>query len=339
MRFNYIIACCAIILAIIFTGCAPAAIANTNTINATTHAPALTQTTAPITPPIIKTITPSNTPTFTNPLSPTLSIPPSPLPTTPLRPIPLKVTYLDVGQADCTIIQYGPSSMIIDAGGNATAASLVTTITKMGISKFDIVIGTHPHEDHIGGMDAVINNFGIGKIYMPKVSNTTKTFEDVLTAIQKKGLSVTTPIPGNTFTLGQDVQCTILAPNNSTYVDLNSYSIVIKLVYGNRSFLFTGDAESDSELEMIAKGYDLKADVLKVGHHGSTSSTSPEFLKAVSPTYAVIFVGKDNTYGHPHQATLDKLNAAGVKIYRTDLNGTITMTLIPGSSISITTGK
>ncbi len=135
---------------------------------------------------------------------------------------------------------------------------------------------------------------------MPKVSNNTRTFEDVLLAIKNKGLTVTTPLPGSSFTFGNDIQCTILAPNGQGYPDLNSYSIVIKMTYNNISFLFTGDTETDSEMEMLAKGYNLKADVLKVGHHGSTSSTSPEFLKAVSPKYAVIFVGKDNPYGHPH---------------------------------------
>jgi competence protein ComEC len=175
-------------------------------------------------------------------------------------------------------------------------------------------------------------------IYMPKVSNNTKTFEDVLLAIQNKGLTVTTPVPGTSFTLGDSVRCTIPAPNSQSYPDLNSYSIVIKMTYNNVSFLFTGDAETDSEIEMLAKGHNLKADVLKVGHHGSTSSTSPQFLTAVSPKYAVIFVGKDNTYGHPHQETLNKLNAAEVKIYRTDLNGAITFT-VTGSNITVTTEK
>jgi competence protein ComEC len=236
------------------------------------------------------------------------------------------------------VIQYGNSSLIIDAGGNTTASLLVSTLKKMGISRFDYVIGTHPHEDHIGGLDSVINNFAIGAIYMPRVSNNTKTFEDVLLAIKNKGLTVTTPVPASSFTLGDAVQCTILTPNGQNYPDLNSYSIVIKATFNGRAFLFTGDAETDSEGELLAKGYDLKADVLKVGHHASTSSTSASFLKAVSPSVAVIFVGKDNTYGHPHRETLLKLTAAGVKCYRTDLNGTITIT-VNGTDLMVSTEK
>lgn len=245
-------------------------------------------------------------------------------PTPQVTPPPqLKISFIDAGQADCTIVQYGNSAMIIDAGGNATTATLISIIKKMGIKEFDVVVGTHPHEDHIGGLDAVINNFQIGTIYLPNVSNNTQTFEDVLKTIQSKGLMVTMPVPGKSFTLGNDVQCTILAPNSSSYPDLNSYSIVIKMTFNGKSFIFTGDAGTDSEKEMLAKGYNLKADVLKVGHHGSASSTSLEFLKAVSPLFAVLFLGKDNPYGHPHQETISKLNSAGVKIYRTDLNGTI----------------
>lgn len=149
---------------------------------------------------------------------------------------PLQVAFLDVGQADSIAIQCDNSRMLIDAGTNASTNSLISKLKNMGINKFDVVVGTHPHEDHIGGMDAVINQFNIGKIYMPKVSDTTKTFEDVMKAISNKGLSITTPVPGTSFNLGS-ATCTILAPNSASYEDLNNYSIVIRLLYGSTSFL------------------------------------------------------------------------------------------------------
>lgn len=248
----------------------------------------------------------------------------------------LKVHFIDVGQADSILIQTPDGkSMLIDAGNNADGQAVVSYLKGQGVSKIDILVGTHPHEDHIGGMDNVINSFEIGQIYMPKVSHTTKTYEDVLTAISRKGLKITSPTPGSTFSLGE-VRFTILAPNSSTYEDMNDYSIVLKMEYGNTSFLFTGDAEQVSENEIIAKGYNLKADVLKVGHHGSSSSTSQAFLDKVSPKYAVIMVGSDNNYGHPHKETMDKLEAKGIPVYRTDENGTIVATS-DGTNITFNT--
>jgi competence protein ComEC len=227
--------------------------------------------------------------------------------------------------------------MLIDAGTNASTTTLLNDIRSLGITRFDVVIATHPHEDHVGGLDAVINQFDVGTIYMPKVAATTKTFTDVLTVIKNKGLTVTTPISGTTFSFGP-AQCTILAPNGQSHTETNDYSIVVKLAYGTTSFLFTGDAQVESEKEMLAKGYDLKSDVLKVGHHGSTSSTSAEFLKAVAPWWAVISVGTGNDYGHPHKVTLDKLAGVGVKVYRTDLNGTVTI-VSDGSSLLASTPR
>ena len=244
----------------------------------------------------------------------------------------LKVHFIDVGQADCILIQSDEHTMLIDAGNNGDAKKVVAYIKSQNIEDLDYVVGTHPHEDHIGGLDAVIENFDIGVIYMPKAMNTTKTFEDVLNAIAKKGMKVTTPIPGTKVEFGE-ASFTILAPNSDNYKEVNNYSIVIKLVHGNNSFLFTGDAEDVSEKEMMEKGFDLSADVLKVGHHGSSSSTTEEFLMKVNPQYAVICVGKDNKYGHPHKETLDLLNKKGIKIYRTDKSGTI-IAISDGESIT-----
>ena len=239
----------------------------------------------------------------------------------------LKVHYLDVGQADCILIQTpSKKNMLIDAGNNEDSATILSYLKALNIKKIDILIGTHPHEDHIGSMDTVIKSFDIGAIYMPKVSTTTKTFEDVLLAIKAKGLKVTTATAGIKIEIDPKLRIEMLAPNSSKYDDLNNYSAAIKVIYGKTSFLFDGDAEDISEKEMLAKNYDLKADVLKIGHHGSNSSTTPAFLKAVSPKYAIISVGKGNDYGHPTKATIDKLASAKVQVYRTDLNGTIIAT-------------
>lgn len=237
----------------------------------------------------------------------------------------LKVHFLDVGQADSILLQCGGSSMLIDAGNNGDAMLVTGYLKKQGITRLDYLIGTHPHEDHIGSLDAVIKSFDIGQIYMPKVTTTTKTFKDVILAIKDKGLTVNTPVPGSGFKLG-NAECTIFAPLGSKYDDLNNYSIVIKVVFGKTSFLFTGDAQAVSEDEMISQGYDIKADVLKVGHHGSYSSTSDEFLDKVRPGYAVISCAKVNDYGHPHKETMDKLQNRGIIIYRTDESGTIICT-------------
>jgi competence protein ComEC len=255
----------------------------------------------------------------------------------PAAPAGIQVTCLDVGQADSILVQVLGSNMLIDAGTNAAAASLTNTLKNKGITKFDVVVGTHPHEDHIGGLDTVINQFAVEKIFMPGVSATSKTFEDVMQAIKNKGLTITNPVPGTSFNLNS-ATCAILAPNSPKYEDANSYSIVIRVLYGGFSFLFTGDAQIDSEKEMLDRGYALKSDVLKVGHHGSSTSTSPDFLKAVAPRVAVISVGKDNDYGHPHNETLNKLNAAGIKTYRTDLNGSVIVSS-DGGNYTIKTEK
>lgn len=244
----------------------------------------------------------------------------------------LKVHFLDVGQADCILLQNGSSAMLIDAGNNADGKFIIDYIKKLKIKKLDYVIGTHPHEDHIGSLDKVISTFNIGKVLMPKVTASTHSFEDVIRTIKSKGLKITTPVAGSEFQFG-DCKCSILAPNSTSYEDINNYSIVLKVSFGKTSFLFTGDAENISEDQILAGKYDLKADVLKVGHHGSNSSSSARFLKAVSPEYAIISVGKDNDFGHPSSKTLKRLASADVKVYRTDKDGTIVVSS-DGSTIT-----
>jgi competence protein ComEC len=249
----------------------------------------------------------------------------------------LIVSIIDVGQADSILIQLPNSqSMLIDAGNNGDGDDVVSFIRGKGISKIDYVLATHPHEDHIGGMDDVINGFDIGKVYMPRATTTTATFEDMLLAIQSKGLKVDTASAGVTILDSDGLSIKLLAPVGSGYDDLNNFSAVAKLTYGSTSFLFQGDAEGLSETEMLDSGANLSADVLKVGHHGSDSSTIDEFLTKVSPKFAAISCGTDNQYGHPTQAVLDRL--ADIKTYRTDLNGTITF-VSNGKEVSVSSQK
>lgn len=245
---------------------------------------------------------------------------------------PVTVHYINVGQGDSILIQQDGHNMLIDAGTNASENTVVNYLKSKGVTKLDYVIGTHPHEDHIGGLDKVIDNFAVDKVIMPKVTHTTQTFKDVITSIQNKGLKITVPTVGDKYSLGV-ADFTILAPNNSSYSNLNNYSIVIKLKFGNRAFIFTGDAESLSEGEILAKQLDITGDVLKLGHHGSKTSTTQAFLNKVNPKYAVVSCGKNNSYKHPHQETLNKLKAKNIKVYRTDETGTITATS-NGSSLS-----
>lgn len=232
----------------------------------------------------------------------------------------LMVHYIDVGQGDSELIQIGDKNVLIDAGTSDKKA--LDYLKKINVIKLDYVIATHPHEDHIGSMDDVINNCTVGTFYSPKVTTTTKTYENMVNALKNKNLKITVPKVGDQLNIG-NATLTFLAPNSDKYEDLNNYSIVVKLKFGNTSFLFTGDAEDLSDGEILQKQLDIQADVLKVGHHGSTSSTSQDFLNKVNPKYAIISCGKDNDYGHPHKETLDKLKAKNIEIFRTDLGGTI----------------
>lgn len=237
----------------------------------------------------------------------------------------LIIHYLDLGQADSILLELPNNEiMLIDAGNNSDGQKLVNYLREQGIDTIDYLIGTHPHADHIGGLDDVIENFVIGRIYMPEVIHTTKTFEDVLLAVQRKGKKITPARTEVSIIDDPVLQIYFLSPINNNYKDLNHYSAVVKVDFLDKSFLFTGDAEKINEEEMIEKyGVRLKSHILKVGHHGSNTSTSEEFIEKVVPDYAVISVGKDNSYGHPSALVIQRLQNHGVKIYRTDLQGTI----------------
>ena len=245
----------------------------------------------------------------------------------------LSIDFIDVGQADSILVRNQDKVMLIDAGTNEAGETVVNYLKNLGITKIDYLIGTHPHEDHIGGLDDVINNFDIGQIYMPKIETTTKTFEDVLDAIENKNLTVTAPNKGDKIELGQAVGEFITEPILDKD-NLNVSSLVLRLEFGNTSYLFMGDAEEENE-ETI---HWPKTDVLKVGHHGSSTSSSESFLEQVQPKYAIIMAGKDNSYGLPKQETIDKLNNIGCEIYRTDEDGTIQMTS-DGNTIEIKTNN
>ncbi|WP_420492547.1 ComEC/Rec2 family competence protein [Candidatus Clostridium radicumherbarum] len=233
----------------------------------------------------------------------------------------LIVHYIDVGQADSILVQVNGKNLLIDAGSIDSKDKLVSYLKKQGVHKLDYVIATHPHEDHIGGMSTVIKKFTIGEFFAPKKLSNTNVFENMITAL--KDTKIKTAKAGVKINLGANTICEMLAPNNSEYDDINNYSAVIKLTYINNKFLFMGDAQKLSEDEIINSNADISSDVIKIGHHGSSTSSSKEFLDKVKPKIAVISCGRGNQFGHPNKGTISELKNRRSTIYRTDIVGTV----------------
>ena len=247
----------------------------------------------------------------------------------------LEVTFIDVGQADSILLENEGHYMLVDAGNNEDGPKLVNYLKNQNIHQFDYVIGTHPHEDHIGGLDNIIEGFDINTFYMPDVITTTKTFEDVLDALGEKNVTLSIPKTNATFKLG-DATVKVLYVGTEDESDLNDTSIVLKVTYQNVSFLLTGDASTKVEEKLNPA--DLESTVLKVGHHGSSTATNEKFLNTVNPKYAIISVGENNQYEHPHTTVLNTLAAHNITTYRTDQDGTIKV-ITDGTNIEINTSK
>lgn len=236
----------------------------------------------------------------------------------------LKVHFIDVGQADCILVQNKGKNLLIDAGNQADYSVIEVYLATQKVSKIDTFILTHPHEDHIGSAAKIVHNFNIGNVYMTKASADSNVYKNLLQELKAKSIKPAYPQAGDNFSVGEAI-FTFLGPV-AQYDDLNSMSLVVRGDFGSNSFLFTGDSTDEAEKDMLNEGENLEAQVLKVGHHGSRGSSSYVFLKAVNPSYSVISSEKGNDYGHPHKEALSRLNDVGSTLFRTDKEGTIVAT-------------
>lgn len=248
----------------------------------------------------------------------------------------LTVTWLDVGQGDAAVIQCGGQSMLIDGGKPEKSSYIYAWLQQHGLSYLDVIVATHVDADHIGGLSGALNYASVGTAYCPETTGTTETFQSFVKYLAQRGKQITVPTAGESFALG-GAQVQILGPLHRAE-DSNDNSIVLKVSFGATSFLFTGDAERAEEQDLLNAGVNLQSTVLKVGHHGSDTSTSYPFLRAVAPQYAVISVGAGNSYGHPTEAVLSRLRDADVTTFRTDMQGEITA-VSDGQTINFSTAK
>ena len=247
-----------------------------------------------------------------------------------------EIHFIDVGQADAALVLCDGKAMLIDGGNVEDSSLLYTYLKNLNINHLNYVVGTHAHEDHIGGLAGALNYATVDVAYCPATSYDTKAFGNFVKALNKHGVSITVPSTGDSFDLGS-ATCSILAVNTDRN-DANKTSIVLRITYGDTSFMFTGDAEREVEQAILNRGGTLKSTVLKVGHHGSESSTSYVWLREIMPQYAVISVGKGNSYGHPTEAILSRLRDADVKTYRTDMQGDI-VCVSDGKNVTFTVDK
>lgn len=240
-----------------------------------------------------------------------------------------QVYFIDVGQGDSELIRLKDSGIdiLIDAGTRSTKQELADYLKELGVDDIDILIGTHPHEDHIGGMAKIIEEFPIGTLYLPETSEemtpTTKTYESLLDAAESKNVTVRTAAAGDVLLEQGNTSFKVLSPSHTDYDNLNDYSIVTRLKVGDTAFLFQGDAETPVEEEILDSGADVSCDVIKLGHHGSSTSSSRAYLEAANPSAAVISCGVGNEYGHPHRETMDLLEKLSITPYRTDTQKTL----------------
>lgn len=249
----------------------------------------------------------------------------------------LKVHYIDVGQGDSIFIQLpNGESALIDAGEQEFGETVCQYITSQGEDTIDYLIGTHPHSDHIGGITAVIERFSVGRLYLPDKSHTTKTFKDMMQAVKEKNIQTVQAKAGVMMLETGNLMLKFLSPVSTHYEEINDYSAVVSLIYGENSFLFTGDATYtvEKQLSETISHYD----VLKVGHHGSNTSSTANFLEKVTPDYAVISCGRGNDYGHPHTQVVNRLERFHSTVYRTDLMGHIVATA-DGAQITFETER
>lgn len=238
----------------------------------------------------------------------------------------MEIHYINVGQGDSILIRVNDKNMLIDSGPKDNKKDLISYLNSLNISNIDYLIATHPHEDHIGNMNTIINKYTVNKFYSPKVSATSKSFELMIEALKNKKMKINILNTNTTsLNLGENTKVTILSPlEGESFDNLNNYSPMIKIEYGETSFLFTGDCEKEVEANVLSRNKNLlKADILKLGHHGSSTSSSEEFLCAVNPSAVVITSGKDNRFGHPHSETINLLKKYNINFYNTATDNTI----------------